>query len=85
LIWINTDDDALPMVHFQPGAFCPVHLDRRILKMPPPRPKHCPICGVAMLATRSHGGREADRFECLTCDLVINYSVAKPPGPAHEE
>jgi hypothetical protein len=38
-----------------------------------------------MLASRSHGSREADRFECLTCDLVINYSGAKRPGPAREE
>jgi len=41
----------------------------------PPRPKHCPICGVAMLASRSaQGGGRPDRFECLSCDLVINYS-----------
>ena len=58
-----------------------MQLDRRILNMTPPRPKHCPICGVAMLASRSHGSRDADRFECLSCDLVINYSAAKRPGP----
>jgi transposase-like protein len=62
-----------------------VQLDRRILNVPPPRPKHCPICGVAMLASRSHGSREADRFECLSCDLVINYSGGKRPGPPVRE
>jgi hypothetical protein len=56
-------------------------MDRRILNTP--RPKHCPICGVAMLASRSQAGREADRFECLSCDLVINYSGSKQP-PARE-
>jgi transposase-like protein len=61
-----------------------VHVDRRIVKAPPPRLKHCPICGLAMLASRSEGSREADRFECLTCDLVINYSSGKQP-PAREE
>jgi hypothetical protein len=73
------------MLRLQPGAVRPVHLDRRILDMPPPRPKHCPICGVAMLASRSHGGREADRFECLSCDLVINYSATKRPEPPMRE
>jgi hypothetical protein len=60
-------------------------MDRSILNVPPPRPKHCPICGVAMLARRSHGGHEADRFECLGCDLVINYSGGKRPGPSGRE
>jgi hypothetical protein len=53
--------------------------------MPPPRPKHCPICGLAMLSSRSDASREADRFECLSCDLVINYSGGKRPGPSREE
>jgi hypothetical protein len=46
-----------------------------------PRPKHCPICGVAMLGSRSGpGSRDNDRFECLTCDLVINYAGPRDPG-----
>lgn len=61
-----------------------MHVDR-ILNAPPPRPKHCPICGVAMLASGSRGGGEVDRFECLGCDLVINYSGAKRPGPPARE
>jgi hypothetical protein len=38
-----------------------------------------------MLASRSHGGREADRFECLGCDLVINYSGGQRPAPPSRE
>jgi hypothetical protein len=35
-----------------------------------------------MLASRAAaGGRDVDRFECLSCDLVINYSGSKHPGP----
>jgi hypothetical protein len=36
-----------------------------------------------MLARRAApGGRGIDRFECLSCDLVINYSGSTNPGPA---
>jgi hypothetical protein len=73
------------MLVVQLGIVCPVHVDRRILKMPPPRAKHCPICGLAMLSSRSDASREADRFECLSCDLVINYSGGKRPAPSREE
>jgi hypothetical protein len=73
------------MLVAQPGVVCPVHVDRRIVKMPPPRPKHCPICGLAMLSSRTDASREADRFECLSCDLVINYSGGKRPAPSREE
>jgi hypothetical protein len=38
-----------------------------------------------MLSSRSDASREADRFECLSCDLVINYSGGKRPGPSREE
>jgi hypothetical protein len=35
-----------------------------------------------MLGSRSVPDRlEADRFECLRCDLVIHYSGSKNPGP----
>jgi transposase-like protein len=50
----------------------------------PPRPKHCPICGIAMLASRAApGSRDIDRFECLSCDLVINYSGVDESRPGH--
>lgn len=53
---------------------------------PRPRPsiRHCPVCGIAMLASKSRDDlANFDRFECLTCRTVI--SEAKPPaddGPA---
>ena len=47
----------------------------------PPRPKHCPICGIAMLASRTAPtSRDMDRFECLSCDLVINYDGSNNPA-----
>jgi hypothetical protein len=46
--------------------------------------RHCPVCGVAMLASKSRDDMaNFDRFECLTCHTVV--SQAKPPadqGPA---
>jgi hypothetical protein len=58
--------------------------DYKRLNIPrPPRPKHCPICGIAMLTSRTApGNRDIDRFECLGCDLIINYSGSRNPGPA---
>jgi len=56
---------------------------KRLSTSRPPRPKHCPICGIAMLASRAAtGSRDIDRFECLSCDLVINYSGSTNPRPA---
>jgi hypothetical protein len=50
---------------------------------PMPRPKHCPICGLAMLGSRiAPTSTDVDRFECLGCDLVINYSGSKKARPA---
>jgi hypothetical protein len=48
-----------------------------------PRPKHCPICGLAMLGSRiAPTSAHFDRFECLGCDLVIDYSGSKKARPA---
>jgi hypothetical protein len=34
-----------------------------------------------MLASRAGpNSRDIDRFECLSCDLVINYDAAKNPA-----
>jgi ribosomal protein S27AE len=36
--------------------------------------KPCPVCGNAMLANRKNTtSKKFDRFECLKCDLVIEY------------
>ncbi|MBS0246204.1 MAG: hypothetical protein JSR61_06255 [Proteobacteria bacterium] len=35
--------------------------------------RHCPICGIAMQARKSHGdARYFDRFECLNCHTTID-------------
>jgi hypothetical protein len=81
LIWINDANRNPPYPASSTWNRLPVHMGSPHLERQPPRPKHCPMCGVAMLATRSHGSREADRFECLNCDLVINYSRSRRPGP----
>jgi len=57
------------------------------LSTPPmPRPKHCPICGLAMLGSRiAPTSADIDRFECLACDLVINYSGSNKARPAAQD
>lgn len=40
----------------------------------PRRPplRHCPICGIAMQARKSHPEADQfDRFECLNCQATI--------------
>jgi hypothetical protein len=45
--------------------------------MPPRRPtpaaiRHCPLCGVAMQASKSREGlQHFDTFQCQTCDTTI--------------
>jgi hypothetical protein len=45
----------------------------------PPRPppiRHCPLCGIAMQASKSSENQvEADTFRCQTCQTTI---VEKP-------
>jgi transposase-like protein len=41
--------------------------------------KHCPVCGVAMLASKSNpDSRDFDTFTCLKCEAVINLTPARP-------
>jgi len=48
----------------------------------PEMPKRCPLCGVAMLASRSHPERDRfDIFQCLQCDTVIDLSGSATHGP----
>lgn len=48
--------------------------------------RHCPICGIAMQASRSKDQQpQFDTFECLACDTVIlehapGASGASTPG-----
>jgi hypothetical protein len=57
------------------------HLDRRLTSAPRPRLRHCPVCGIAMLASKSRDDLPApDIFECLQCHTVIRE--AKPRSKA---
>jgi hypothetical protein len=45
----------------------------------PPKPRRCPLCGVAMLGKRSHPEREElDIFHCLNCKTTIDLSGTEP-------
>ena len=42
-------------------------------------PKPCPVCGTAMVASKSDAQRaQDDIFSCLNCDFVLTLSAA--PG-----
>ena len=44
---------------------------------PPQRVKNCPICGLAMLASKSQEDAETyDIFRCLTCQSVVSLTPA---------
>jgi len=46
-----------------------------------PRIRHCPICGIAMQASKSREGlADFDTFECLNCGTAISESKPQPPG-----
>lgn len=54
----------------------------------PNRPplRHCPVCGVAMQATKTRDDlKYFDRFECLVCQTTINASPLRPKRPAPRE
>lgn len=59
MIWINGDRRRLDYVLFMPRS--------------PSLPiRHCPLCGVAMQASKSDAGLGYyDRFECLACNTTI--------------
>jgi hypothetical protein len=45
--------------------------------------KHCPVCGVAMIASKSHPAAALhDTFTCLSCDTILTTLV---PGRTHME
>jgi hypothetical protein len=50
-----------------------------------PAIRHCPLCGVAMQASRSRESlKNFDTFRCLTCDTTIveKASTGKAPPPS---
>jgi hypothetical protein len=43
--------------------------------------RHCPICGIAMQASKSHEHLPAfDTFRCMTCDTVIRKLPPHTPS-----
>lgn len=48
-----------------------------------PRPaiRHCPVCGIAMQASKSRQNlADFDTFQCLTCETTISESDSRPKG-----
>jgi hypothetical protein len=52
---------------------------------PPPYPviQHCPVCGVAMMGSKSKEDRPRDDvYSCLRCETVVSLAhPSKNPGP----
>jgi len=54
----------------------------------PERPplRHCPVCGVAMQAAKTHAELDYfDRFECLSCQTVINATSQRQKRPPRRD
>ncbi len=52
-----------------------------MVQRPPPRPplRHCPVCGVAMQATKTRDHLDYfDRFNCLNCHTTIDAAPLRP-------
>jgi cytochrome c551/c552 len=42
--------------------------------------QHCPVCGVAMLGSKSHQDRaDFDQFSCLQCHAVMTLGPSADP------
>lgn len=51
---------------------------RHLKTRPRPLIRHCPVCGITMLASKSRENlANFDTFQCLSCHSVITES--KPP------
>jgi ferredoxin-like protein FixX len=54
-----------------------------VVSQPRPTIQHCPLCGVAMLGSKSDANSPRfDNFTCLECGTVISYTKSAPkPKP----
>ena len=51
---------------------------------PRPRIQHCPLCGVAMLGSKSSkDSQQFDTFACLRCETTVTF--APPPEGSKPE
>jgi len=49
--------------------------------MPRPPVRHCPLCGIAMQASKSREELPRfDTFNCLSCETTIIQAQTPPPG-----
>lgn len=52
---------------------------------PPPAIRHCPLCGIAMQASKSREDlKNDDTFQCLTCHTTIVEAAPAPDGKAQQ-
>jgi len=56
--------------------------DRKLTSRSRPSIRHCPVCGIAMLASKSREDlAHFDLFECLSCRTQIRETKPRPaPG-----
>jgi len=48
--------------------------------------RHCPVCGIAMQASKSQENLAYfDKFECLSCRTVITTESKPPPSASERE
>jgi hypothetical protein len=59
----------------------PARPDETLPVSPRPQIRHCPICGIAMQASKSRDDlADFDIFKCLNCGAEIRESRSPPPG-----
>jgi hypothetical protein len=78
LIWIKADLRMSLRVTAAVHRFAPMALQSR----PPTQViRHCPLCGVAMLGSKSsETSVEFDTFTCLRCQSVMVLTSSTQPG-----
>jgi hypothetical protein len=77
LIWINSG----AVVFGDPFISCPLRPDRKLTASPRPRIRPCPVCGIAMQASKSREElADFDTFQCLICQTVIRESKPQQPS-----
>jgi len=70
LIWIKSKAGDVDDQHLMQGG-------------PRPQIRHCPLCGVAMQASKSDDAlRHFDTFHCLTCQTTIRVEPPAQSGRA---
>jgi len=75
LIWINSG----AVVFSDPFMLRPLRPDWKLTASPRPRIRHCPVCGIAMQASKSREDlSDFDTFQCLSCQTVIRESKSQP-------